>query len=55
MVELHVGIGLYRIAVKWGFIQRKDRKGFKRVENLLTAIFVGIGLITLLRFFLLKI
>ena len=55
MVELHVGIGLYRIAVKWGFIQRKDRKGFKRVENGLTAIFVGIGLITLLRFFLLKI
>lgn len=55
VVELHVGIGLYRIAVKWGFIQRKDRKGFKRVENRLTAIFVGIGLITLLRFFLLKI
>lgn len=54
MVELHVGIGFYRIAVKWGFAQRKDRKKFKKFENYLTAIFVTIGLITLLRFLLLK-
>jgi fumarate reductase subunit C len=50
MVELHVGIGFYRIAVKWGFVRRKGRKGFKRFENILTAIFVLIGLITLTRF-----
>jgi fumarate reductase subunit C len=55
MVELHVGIGFYRIAVKWGFARRKDRKQFKRFENYLTAIFVVIGLITLVRFLLLKI
>jgi fumarate reductase subunit C len=54
MVELHVGIGFYRIAVKWGLARRKDRKRFKKFENYLTAIFVAIGLITLLRFFLLK-
>ena len=54
MVELHVGIGFYRIAVKWGFAQRKDRKKFKKFENYLTAIFIAIGLITLLRFLLLK-
>ena len=24
MIELHVGIGFYRIAVKWGFARRKD-------------------------------
>ncbi|MGW8223822.1 MAG: succinate dehydrogenase/fumarate reductase cytochrome b subunit, partial [Syntrophobacteria bacterium] len=50
MVELHVGIGFYRIAVKWGFVRRKGRKGFKGFENILTAIFVLIGLITLTRF-----
>ncbi len=55
MIELHVGIGFYRIAVKWGFARRKDRKIFKRFENYITAIFITIGLITLVRFFLLKV
>ena len=55
MIELHVGIGFYRIAVKWGFARRKDRKKFKRFENYLTLIFVAIGLVTLLRFLLLKV
>ncbi|MFH2218287.1 MAG: succinate dehydrogenase/fumarate reductase cytochrome b subunit [Pseudomonadota bacterium] len=53
LVELHVGIGFYRIGVKWGFIQRKERKGFKKFENGLTAFFVFIGLITLARFWFL--
>ncbi len=51
MVELHVGIGLYRIAVKWGLIKRKTRKWFKRFENILTLIFIAIGLITIIRFY----
>ena len=55
MVELHVGIGFYRIGVKWGFIQRNTRKGFKRFENILTGIFVLIGLITIVRFLTLPI
>jgi fumarate reductase subunit C len=55
MVELHVGIGFYRIAVKWGFSRRKNRKRYKRFENYLTAIFICIGLITLVRFLLLKV
>jgi fumarate reductase subunit C len=55
MIELHVGIGFYRIAVKWGFAKRKDRKKFKKFENYLTVIFVTIGLITLVRFLLLKV
>jgi fumarate reductase subunit C len=55
MVELHVGIGFYRIAVKWGFSRRHDRKKYKRFEVYLTSIFIGIGLITLLRFLLLKV
>ena len=55
MVELHVGIGFYRIAVKWGFIKRNKRKKFKRFENILTGIFILIGLITLVRFMTLPI
>jgi fumarate reductase subunit C len=50
MVELHVGIGFYRIAVKWGFIKRAERKKFKRAENILTAVMILIGLITIIRF-----
>jgi fumarate reductase subunit C len=55
MVELHVGIGFYRIAVKWGFVKRKTRTGFKGFENILTLIFIVIGLITLVRFMLIKV
>ena len=55
MVELHVGIGFYRIAVKWGFIRRKERKGFKKFENILTGIFILIGLITIVRFMTLSV
>ena len=55
MVELHVGIGFYRILVKWGIIQKKGRKGLKRFENILTGIFVLIGLITIIRFWTLPI
>jgi fumarate reductase subunit C len=55
MVELHVGIGFYRIGVKWGFIKRKNRKGLKKFENILTGIFILIGLITIVRFMTLSI
>jgi fumarate reductase subunit C len=55
MVELHVGIGFYRIAVKWGLVRRKERKIFKGFENILTAIFILIGLITIVRFMTLPI
>jgi fumarate reductase subunit C len=50
MVELHVGIGFYRIGVKWGFVGRKGRKKFKLFKNILTAVFILIGLVALFRF-----
>jgi fumarate reductase subunit C len=50
MVELHVGIGFYRIGVKWGFIGRGERKKFQRGENILTLTMIVIGLITIIRF-----
>lgn len=55
MVELHVGIGFFRIGVKWGVIKRKTRKGFEGFEFILSAIFILIGLITLVRFMLIKV
>lgn len=51
MVELHIGIGFYRIGVKWGFIRRANRGIFKKRENVMTLIFILIGFITLLRFY----
>ena len=53
MVELHVGIGFYRILVKWGFVDRPGRWTIKKKENLLTAIFIGIGVLSLLRYYFL--
>ena len=55
LVELHVGIGFYRIAVKWGFVKDSQRKKFKRGENMLTMMFIAIGVITLLRFMFLSV
>ena len=55
LAELHVGIGFYRIGVKWGFIKDRERSKFKRGENLLTGMFIAIGLITLIRFLFLSI
>lgn len=49
-VELHVSVGFYRIAVKWGFVKSDKRKGFKRFETTLFTIFMVIGVITLIRF-----
>jgi fumarate reductase subunit C len=54
-VELHVGIGFYRIMVKWGIAKRATRKRFHRFENILTGVFILIGLITIIRFWKLPI
>jgi fumarate reductase subunit C len=55
LVELHVSIGFYRIGVKWGFIRRDNRQKGKRLENILFLVFIGIGLLTLLRFWFLTV
>ena len=55
MVQLHLWIGFYRIAVKWGLIRQKRRQGLKRIEIILMGIFILIGLITIIRFFTLPI
>jgi fumarate reductase subunit C len=50
-VELHGGIGLYRLAVKWGWFAGPDpdatRKKLKTLKWALTAFFLVLGLATL--------
>ncbi len=53
MIELHVGIGIYRIGVKWGYIKRANREMLHGFENKLTIIMIGIGLLTLFTFYFL--
>ena len=53
LAELHVGIGFYRLGVKYGFITRSTRSRWQRGEYVMMAGFVAIGLMTLLRLWLL--
>jgi len=50
-VELHGGIGLYRLAVKWGWLASADpnatRKRLKRLKWAITVFFLALGLATL--------
>jgi len=50
-VELHGGIGLYRLAVKWGWFAGPDpnatRSRLKKLKWALTAFFLVLGLATL--------
>ncbi len=55
MAEIHVGIGFYRIGVKYGWITRENRKWYQKAENVMMIGFISIGLITLIRFMLLDI
>ena len=50
-VELHGGIGLYRLAVKWGWFEGKDarasRRKLKALKWGLSVFFIALGLATL--------
>jgi len=50
-VELHGGIGLYRLAVKWGWFTGKDanatRRNLKKLKWALSVFFIVLGLATL--------
>ena len=51
VVELHGGIGLYRLAVKWGWFSGRDanatRRRLKTLKWALTVFFLALGLATL--------
>lgn len=42
-VEFHAGVGLYRLAVKWGAGGRIDRGTLLRIEKLMFWFFIGLG------------
>ena len=50
-VEVHGGIGLYRVAVKWGWLgstaSAAGRRRLQRFKTALTAFFLVLGLLTL--------
>jgi len=50
LAHVHLGLGLYRIAVKWGFAGRAQRHGFKRFVTGLILASIGLGVMTLSRF-----
>ena len=51
LVHLHVGIGFYRIAVKWGFVKDTGRAQFKKIVTLVVLAFIALGLVTMGRYF----
>ncbi len=51
MIQLHVGIGLYRIGVKWGVVTRSNRPFYKLFVTILTLIFIILGAFTLVSFY----
>jgi fumarate reductase subunit C len=46
-VEFHAGVGLYRLAVKWGLGAGLSRIAAWRVEQVLLWAFLGLGVLTL--------
>ncbi|MDT8450951.1 MAG: fumarate reductase cytochrome b subunit [Wenzhouxiangellaceae bacterium] len=50
-VELHGSIGLYRLAVKWGWLEGRNpdatRRNLKRAKWVVTAFFLTLGLLSL--------
>lgn len=54
-VELHGGIGLYRLTVKWGWLEGKDpdasRRRLSHAKWGLTAFFLVLGLLTLAAYY----
>lgn len=50
LVALHVVAGLYRIAVKWGFVKNSKRAGLRKFAMILGIAMVALSVCTLIRF-----
>jgi len=46
-VEFHASVGLYRLAVKWGFGARLGRQTIHTIEQVLLWLFLGLGVLVL--------
>jgi fumarate reductase subunit C len=53
-VEFHATIGMYRLAVKWGFFGERDpharRRQYQRVKNVLSVVFLTLGVLSWLAY-----
>lgn len=47
-VEFHAGVGLYRLAIKWGSGFWLSREAMRRIEQVLLWFFLGLGAVVLL-------
>lgn len=47
-VEFHAGVGLYRLAIKWGSGVLPNRRILHRIEQLIFWVVLGLGTLTLL-------
>ena len=47
-VEFHAGVGLYRLAIKWGSGVLPSRRFLHRIEQLIFWVVLGLGTLTLL-------
>lgn len=51
LVFAHLGAGIYRIGVKWGFIRRFNRAGMKKGIYIATILFILLDLVSLCIFY----
>jgi len=54
LAHVHLGLGLYRIAVKWGLAGRAQRHGLKRFVSGLILVSFGLSMMTLSRFWFMR-
>lgn len=55
VTHIHVGAGMYRIGVKWGFVKDSERTMFKKAVVAIVVGFIALGLVTLGRYCLLNV
>lgn len=45
-VEIHASVGLYRLAIKWGWFESLGIKNLRRVKSVMSIFFIVLGLLT---------
>lgn len=45
-VELHMSIGMYRLAIKWGWFENIGINGLRRIKTAASVFFIALGLTT---------
>ncbi|SDN31995.1 succinate dehydrogenase subunit C [Desulfonauticus submarinus] len=50
-IALHLGIGLYRVGAKWGFVTRANRSKIKKIVFGLIGALIVLDVISLIRFY----